>query len=62
MRGRQSSKQPDLRPPKEQRSSGLRGGAYSGPSVKKNRDDIHAVAAYTPGIKGKTQKRRSKWF
>jgi len=60
MKQRLTTKQ-DMRPPREQRSSGLRGGAYGGPSVNKNRSDITQVAAYEPGIKGKTQKRRSKW-
>jgi hypothetical protein len=39
----------------------LRGGAYAGPKINKDRDDIHAVAAYTPGIKGTQQKRRKSW-
>jgi len=59
---RKPSKQPSLRPLKGPRSSGLRGGAYGGPSINKGREDITQVAAYTPGIKGKTQKRRTKWY
>jgi hypothetical protein len=61
MRHRQSSKQPDLWPPKEPRSSGLRGGAYDKPHVNKGRSDITQVEAYSPGHKGKTQKLRPRW-
>jgi len=62
MKQRLPSKQPTLRPLKGPRSGGLRGGAYGSPSINKGRDDITQVAAYTPGIKGKTQKRRTKWY
>lgn len=62
MKNRLTTKPPVLRPPKGPPSSGLRGGAYGAPHVNKNRDDITQVAAYSPGIKGKTQKRRAKWF
>jgi len=62
MKQRLPSKQPTLRPLKGPRSSGLRGGGYKGPSINKDRDDITQVAAYTPGIKGQTQKRRTKWY
>jgi hypothetical protein len=38
------------------------GSGVADPHVIENRDDIRRVKAYTPGIKGKTQKRRSKWY
>jgi hypothetical protein len=63
MKNRMTTKPPVLRAPKGPRSSGLRGGAYGGPNVRKNRDDIHAVAAYTPGHKGaKSPKSRKPWY
>jgi hypothetical protein len=56
------------RPAKEDRRTiidtnahGLRGNAYSGPKVNKNRDDVYAVTAYDEGYRGKTQKRRPAW-
>jgi len=51
----------DSRPPREQRSSGLRGGAYDGPNINKGRSEVTQVAAYEPGHKGKQQKLRPKW-
>jgi len=59
---RRPSKPPNLRPRPLPPSTGLRGGGYGGPSINKGRDDITQVAAYEPGIKGKTQKRRGKWY
>jgi len=61
MKQRLTTKQSDMRPLKGPPSSGLRGGAYSGPSINGDRSNIRQVEAYEPGIKGKTQKRRSKW-
>jgi len=43
-------------------ATGLRGGGYKGPQINKGRSDVTQVAAYTPGHKGKQQKRRGKWF
>jgi len=57
---RSSTKQPVLRPLKGPPSR-LRGGAYDGPHINKDRDDITQVRAYEPGYKGKQQKSRPKW-
>jgi len=62
MKQRLPTKQSSLRPRPLPPSTGLRGGGYKGPSINKGREDITQVAAYTPGIKGGTQKRRGKWF
>jgi len=63
MKHRLPTKQSDLRPLKGPPSSGLRGGAYGGPSVNKGRSDITQVAAYEPGHKGaKPPKSRKQWF
>ena len=59
---RRPSKPPSMRPRPLPPSTGLRGGAYGGPSINKDRDNITQVAAYEPGIKGKTQKRRGRWY
>jgi len=58
MKQRQPKKQPDMRPPRDTQARGV---SYTEPRVNKNRDDIHAVTAYSPGIKGQQQKRR-KWY
>ena len=59
---RPPSKQPDLRPLKGPPSSGLRGGAYGGPSINKGRSDITQVTACEPGLKGAKTKTRKRWF
>jgi hypothetical protein len=65
MRHRQSSKQPDLRPAKEQRSGGLRGGAYdTKPKVIKDwtrSGDATGLSNFDPGVKGGKTKMRKKW-
>jgi hypothetical protein len=53
---------PDKRRPIDTQAHGLRGGAYAGPSVKKNRDDIEQVAAYSPGHKGAKKPKAGKWY
>jgi len=61
MKQRLPSKQPTLRPLKGPRSSGLRGGAYGGPKINRDRDSPTQVAAFEAGHKGKQQKRRPAW-
>ena len=56
---RQPTKQPTMRPAKPQ-AERQRGGGYDGPRINRDRDDIHKVAAYDEGHKGKQQKPR-KW-
>jgi len=58
---RHSTKQPVMRPLKGPPSR-LRGGAYDGPHINKDRDDITQVKAYEPGIKGKQQKAKGPWY
>jgi len=57
---RQPTRQPNMRPVAPKPST-KRGGGYDGPHVIKDRDDIHKVSAYDPGIKGKQQKLRPRW-
>ena len=59
---RRPSKPPNMAPRPLPPATGLRGGGYKGPQINKGRSDVTQVAAYTPGHKGKQQKRRGKWF
>jgi hypothetical protein len=52
---------PDLRRPIDTQAHGLRGGAYAGPKIKQNRDDIEQVAAYSPGMQGAKKPKARKW-
>jgi hypothetical protein len=56
---RQPVKQ-DMRRPIDTQSTGLRGGAYSGPSIKKDRTAM--VPNFDPGIKGGKPKTRKQWW
>jgi hypothetical protein len=58
---RQPVKQ-DMRRPIDTQSTGLRGGAYGGPHINKNRDDIEQVAAYSPGRQGAKKPKIKKWY
>jgi len=55
------TKQSSMRPRPLPRSTGLRGGAYSGPQINKDRHLPTKVVAFEEGHKGKQQKRRPKW-
>jgi hypothetical protein len=56
---RQSVKR-DSRSIIDTQAHGLRGGAYSGPSIKKDRTAM--VPNFDPGIKGGKTKTRKQWW